>query len=139
MEVFYAWRPSGWSTDQSSIIVSEMRDLNLDGYNDAVSSMIGMIEDLRQHGRASRYATKLGKSPLWELKTTTRGGPRGGARVYLWLMEDDSAAIVNCEVKAPDEPTSQHKLEVALERRVAHRAWLRTRSGDPVLRPHPTV
>lgn len=66
--------------------------------------MIKMISDLTKHGRESRYLEKLKSSPIWELKSTSRGGQKGGARVYGFLTTEGDAGIVNCEIKDGDEP-----------------------------------
>lgn len=102
------------------ILIEEFIDLNLAGNNEAVTAMIRMLADLREHGRDCRYIKNLTGTPLMELKPTARGGVKGGARVYFWVMPDDAAGVVNCEVKAPDAPTSLQKLKVALEVYVAH-------------------
>jgi hypothetical protein len=86
----------------------------------AVNAMIGMLEDLFEFDLKTRYAKKLTDYPLWELKTRSRGGEKGGARVY-FFVENNIAYICNAEVKTGSEP-SEHKLEEALEILVAHRA-----------------
>jgi hypothetical protein len=56
----------------------------------------------------------LQASPIWELKPTSLGGEAGGARVYLFLLEDDGAGIVNCEIKEGNAPNLE-TLRVVLE------------------------
>lgn len=71
------------------------------------SNSLGIRNDCRRNIPSS--------SPVWELKPTSRGGETGGARVYLFLLEDDGAGIVNCEIKlgnAPDMETLRVVLEV---------------------------
>jgi len=43
-------------------------------------------------------------SGIWELKSTTRGGQRGGSHVYWFMLPTGEAGIVTCEVKENDEP-----------------------------------
>jgi hypothetical protein len=86
-----------------------------------VSTMIEMLEDLHEVGRTSRFMAKLSGGPLWELKHSSRGGEKGGSRVYLFLVSDEDAGIVNAEIKEPDAPTSREKLRVALAVAVAYK------------------
>lgn len=78
-----------------------------------MSAMIEMLTDLHEQGRASRYLRHLKGSAVHELKTHSRGGQKGGSRVYLFFTSDDAAGIVNCEVKDDDAPSTQ-KLKVVL-------------------------
>ena len=86
-----------------------------------------MLADLYQHGRASRYLVPLKLSALQELKPASRGGIKGGSRIYLFITEHDEAGIVNREVKSGDSPDPQ-KLKQALRVIVAHK------QGVPVFR-----
>lgn len=97
------------------IIIDELLALAEDGKRRGVAMMIKMMRDLHEQGRNSQYLVKMQSSPIWELKPTSRGGETGGARVYLFLLEDDGAGIVNCEIKpgnAPDMETLRVVLEV---------------------------
>ena len=96
------------------LLIQELLELAAAGKQTAVSTMIEMLQDLYVHGRLSRFLVKLGHSPLWELKPASRGGERGGSRVYLFLLSTGDAGLVNCEVKEPDAPTSQAKLLTGL-------------------------
>lgn len=71
----------------------------------ALTAMIEMLTDLHQHGQESRYAKKLEGLPLWELKTRSRGGPKGGARVYFTFTGHGEALLINAEVKTGDTPS----------------------------------
>ena len=82
--------------------------------------MIEMLADLHEHGRDSRYAQKLEGLPLWELKTRSRGGPKGGARVYFAFTSYGDALIINAEVKDSDTPSAT-KIREALAIVVAYR------------------
>ncbi len=52
------------------------------GQQDALDAIITMLEDLTLYSLGSRYAQPLKGTPIWELKTRSRGGQKGGARVY---------------------------------------------------------
>jgi hypothetical protein len=84
-------------------IIEDLLDV-VDGR--ARKAMIEMLTDLYQRGRDSRYAEKLEGLPLWELKTRSRGGPKGGARVYFAFTRSDEALVINAEVKDGDTPSA---------------------------------
>jgi len=96
------------------IVIEELLALVGSGKQRAAAMMIRMLTDLHVKGRASQYLIKLRASPIWELKPSSRGGESGGARVYLFLLEDEGAGIVNCEVKSGLAPSVEH-LRVVLE------------------------
>jgi hypothetical protein len=68
----------------------------------AVNAMVEMVTDLHQNGYKSRFIKSLKGLPLLELKTTSRGGEKGGSRIYFFFTEGE-AFICNCEVKKDDE------------------------------------
>jgi len=96
------------------VIIEELLSLAADRKSVAVATIIEMLASLHAEGRSSPYLVKLSHSPLWELKPMSRGGERGGCRVYLFLLPTGEAGIVNCEVKKPDAKASQSKLAVGL-------------------------
>lgn len=87
-----------------SLIIEALLALKKEQKHQGVSMVIEMLTDLVQHGQASRYLVKMKGSSIWELKSTTRGGQRGGSRVYLFMLPTGEAGIVTCEVKENDEP-----------------------------------
>lgn len=113
-------RDPGSLDREHPLLIEEFVQLNKEGKNEAVTMMIKMLSDLYEHGRESRYLVPLRLSALHELKPTSRGGTKGGSRVYLFITEHDEAGIVNCEVKDGDSPDPQ-KLKQALRVIVAHR------------------
>lgn len=106
-------------TAERTIIIDQFLELVIDGKVEALSMMIAMLQDLHQHGRNSRYLEKLKKLPLYELKSASRGGEKGGSRIYLFFLANDDAGVVNCEVKDGSSPDPM-KLEAALEVLVAY-------------------
>jgi len=107
------------------LIIEEFLELVYEGKVEAVHAMITMLSDLHVHGRNSRYLRNLAGTPLWELKTQSRGGVKGGSRVYLFVTQYDEAGIVNCEVKDEDGASTQ-KLKLVLQVLRAYTA------GEPV-------
>ncbi|MHB0963390.1 MAG: hypothetical protein ACYC5V_09310 [Gemmatimonadaceae bacterium] len=96
------------------IIIEELLALAEGGNPRGASMMIKMLKGLHEYGRNSQYLVKLRSSPIWELKPTSRGGETGGARVYLFLLENGGAGIVNCEIKSGNAPNTE-SLRVVLE------------------------
>ncbi|CAM3810207.1 hypothetical protein DEFR109230_12960 [Deinococcus frigens] len=75
-----------------------------------------MCRDLRNEGRVSRYAKPLKYLPgAWELKPTTRGGLRGGARVYFFWLTDGRPVLAAAEYKAPGASPNDNLLDELLE------------------------
>lgn len=119
--LLYTWVP-GRAQAAHPRIVECLLAMNRSGWQEAVWQCIQMYRDVREHGRSSRYVRALRGLPgLHELKPTTRGGQRGGARVYLFWSADGSAVLVNAEYKAPGEGPSERLLEEAYETLLAFR------------------
>ena len=85
--------------------------------------MIAMLVDFHARDLESRFVKKLKGLPIWELKTRSRGGSKGGARVYFFLTLNPKATatvLVNAEAKDVDAP-SDTELEEVLETALAFR------------------
>ncbi len=93
-------------------IIEQWLELAEAGQQPAINAMVDMVADLRQNGHKSRFIKSLKGLPLLELKTTSRGGEKGGARVYFFFAEG-KAVICNCEVKKNTE-ASETELNEAL-------------------------
>lgn len=91
--------------------IEELLELEQTGHQAAVSTMIGMLKDLHQNGRACRFLKNLTGTPAWELRPAVRGGERGGSRV-------------NCEIK-PGDAASREKLRAVLQVIVAFKKGVR--------------
>ena len=109
------------------IIIEELLELDANGKQVAVRAVLEMLADLHEKGSGSRFVSKLRGTPLWELKPMARGGEKGGSRVYVFLMGDNDAGIVNCEVKDGDTADIE-KLRIGLQVILAYKA------GIPVFR-----
>lgn len=73
------------------------------GQHAAVEQIGWMLQDLRKSGPSCRFLRMLKGTSLWELKPSTRGGQKGGARVYLAFSKDKGILVLNAEVKRPDD------------------------------------
>ena len=105
-------------TAPNPIIIEEFLVFEAAGKQEGVAMHIKMLADLHEKGRDSRYLEKMKSLPIWELKSASRGGEKGGARVYLFMIGsgelEPDAGIVNCEIKEADAPDGG-KLETVLE------------------------
>lgn len=70
---------------------------------------VEMLRDLRDKGLASRFAKKM-HGPMWELKTRSRGGGKGGVRVYFLVIEE-TAYLVHAEAKPKSTANQQMLLD----------------------------
>lgn len=93
-------------------IIETLLAMNRAGHREAVAECIRMCRDLREAGRHSRYAKPLKYLPgAWELKPTTRGGQRGGARVYFLWLRDGRPLLTGAEYKAPGAEADEDLLD----------------------------
>jgi hypothetical protein len=86
-------------------LIEDLLNIAQNGHIQALKAMVEMLEDFHQFGQDSRYAQKFTGYPIWELKTTARGGTKGGARIYFFFIDTSEAVLVNAEIKsgvAPD-------------------------------------
>ncbi len=75
------------------------------GRQEVVDECITMLADFFREGKNSRYC-KVMKGLFWKLKSRSRGGLKGGTRVYFfWVGENyQEAALVRAEYKPGSEP-----------------------------------
>ena len=99
---------------ERSAIIEDLLELAQQGQHEAIATIIAMLMDLHQNPlRQCQYAKKLRGLPIWELKSHARGGAKGGARVYFFVLNDE-AFVTGAEVKKGVSP-SDHKIDEALE------------------------
>jgi hypothetical protein len=94
-------------------IIEDLLEMVQNNQQESVNSLVLMLQDFYAHGRDSRYLEKFKNLPFDELKTRSRGGQKGGARVYLFLTNNDEAVIVNAEIKTGNQPDPQKLEETA--------------------------
>lgn len=82
-------------------LVQDLIDLKLHGYHESVREVIKMVAALKKQGNRSGFLKKLQGSPLLELKPSSRGGQKGGVRVYLFqgMTEDDEELFLLCRTE----------------------------------------
>lgn len=102
VKIVYPFDPDNLDADQPPF-VEDLVDLLGQGHQVALDEIVKMVADLKQQGRESRYLKKLEGYPLWELKSRSRGGEKGGARVYLFIGPDTTFFLCHAEYKAESE------------------------------------
>jgi hypothetical protein len=110
---FLQARHPNHSASEHSILVENLIEMALSGRQEAVDAIVEMLADFHVFGVNSRFAQKLKNTPIWELKTRSRGGLKGGARVYFFVVNDE-LIVVNAEYKTGSDPSPQKILEVMI-------------------------
>ncbi len=90
--------------------IDDLLDLRDAQRNQALLAIGSMVFDLRQNGTQCRYLETMIGLPILELKTRTRGGEAGGARVYLYRADEQEFHLCAAESKRGNTP-SQNLLE----------------------------
>jgi hypothetical protein len=94
-------------------LIENLLEFAESGLQNAVDSSIEMLSDFHQHDMNSRYLKKLIGLPFWELKTRSRGGIKGGVRIYLFIA-NNIAYCINAEIKPSSQPDAIKLEEVAM-------------------------
>ncbi len=69
--------------DKHSPLMTDLIHLEKTEHHDCVTQIILMIADLKENGSESRFLKSF-MGGILELKSRSRGGDKGGARVYLF-------------------------------------------------------
>jgi hypothetical protein len=102
VKIVYPFDPDDLEANQPPF-VEELVSLLSQGHQAALDEIVKMVANLKQQGRESRYLKKLEGYPLWELKSRSRGGDKGGARVYLFIGPDTTFFLCHAEYKSESE------------------------------------
>jgi hypothetical protein len=73
--------------------------LKLTGHHEAVREIVKMVKALKQLGLECGFVKKLKGSPLMELRSHSRGGDKGGARVYFFQAPNQTFLLCGAEKK----------------------------------------
>lgn len=95
-------------------LIEDLLELAATGQQEAVNAMIEMLADFHERGLDSRFPRKLKGYPVWELKTQSRGGLKGGSRIYFFFGGKNTVILVNAESKEGNVPDAR-KLSEAIE------------------------
>jgi hypothetical protein len=106
VKIVYPFDPDDLSAEHPPL-VEDLIELLAQGHQEALDTIVKMAADLKQHGRNCRYLKKLEGYPLWELKSRSRGGEKGGAKVYLFIGPDDTFFLCHAEYKAENKAAQQ--------------------------------
>jgi phage-related protein len=85
--------------EDKEALIEDLQALVKQSKQQSVNKMIGMIEDLQEHGMESRFVKHLAGA-IHELKART---PEGGARVYFFRFTEKSFVLTRAEVKNENE------------------------------------
>ncbi len=105
------------SLEQEPPFIRDMRGLANQRKLLGMRAIGKMLKDLLENGTESRYLIGITGYPILELKTTSRGGQPGGARVYLYRADDQEFHLCAAEVK------SESAANTDLIKRTAYIAW----------------
>lgn len=97
----YPYHPTNLQAENPPLI-TDLIELTSTGHHQCVIQIINMIADLHQNGTDSRYLKKM-RGPFLELKTASRGGDKGGARVYLFQAAIDTFFLCRAECKSGND------------------------------------
>ena len=84
------------------LLIEDLIELETTGHHQCVTQIIKMIADLHENGTESRYLKKM-RGAFLELKTASRGGDKGGARVYLFKAAQQTFYLCRAECKSSSE------------------------------------
>jgi hypothetical protein len=79
--------------------MKDVLDLKLKGNHQAVEEIIKMVRALKELGLDCGFVKKLKGSPLLELRTHSRGGNKGGVRVYFFQAPNNTFMLCRAEWK----------------------------------------
>ncbi len=79
-------------------LVTDLIHLKRSGHHECIQQMVRMVADLKNFGTESRFFKGLG-GPLVELKARSRGGDKGGARIYLFRGVGNTFFLCRAECK----------------------------------------
>ena len=95
---------------EHTLLVEDLIEMAESGWQEAVDAIVEMLADFHVSGTDSRFAEKFKNLTIWELKTRSRGGLKGGARAY-FFVHNDELIVVNAEYKSGNDPNPQKLLE----------------------------
>jgi hypothetical protein len=84
------------------LLVEDLIQMRREKQLDALLELGKMVAALKALGLDCGFAKKLHSSPIYELKSHSRGGQKGGARAYFFRGGKDDFMICHAECK-PDK------------------------------------
>lgn len=110
-------------------LVQDLIELKLRGYHESVREAIKMVVALKNDGSKCSFLKKLKGSPLLELKPHSRGGQKGGVRIYLFqgpfIHNEESFLLCRAEWKQNNEASESILEDTAY-------ILMAFKNGDPV-------
>jgi hypothetical protein len=81
------------------LLVEDLIEMRRERQHDALLEIGKMVAALKKLGLDCGFTKKLHGSPIYELKTHSRGGQKGGARAYFFRAPKDVFMICHAECK----------------------------------------
>ena len=107
--IVYPFDPDNLDAKHSPF-VEDLIQMRRDDQHEALLEIGKMIAALKSLGLQCGFTKKLHGTPLYELKTHSRGGQKGGARAYLFRAPNDIFMVCHAECKAGND-ANPHLLE----------------------------
>jgi hypothetical protein len=79
--------------------IQDVLNLKLKGNHQAVEEIIKMVKALKELGLECGFVKKLKGLPLLELRSHSRGGNKGGVRVYFFQAPNNTFMLCRAEWK----------------------------------------
>jgi hypothetical protein len=102
--IAYPYDPDDLDTI-NPLFVQDLIFLKQHGYVQTITEISKMVAALKEQGSDSGFLKKLTGTPILELKSHSRGGQKGGARVYLFEGPEDSFLLCRAEWKQGNSPS----------------------------------
>lgn len=93
--------------------VQDLIDLKRKGYDQAITEMSKMVAALKELGLECGFLKKMQGLPIFELKSHSRGGQKGGTRAYLFRAPEDTFMICRAEWKQGNQPDEERLEDTA--------------------------
>jgi hypothetical protein len=90
-------------------LVEDLIEMRREHQHDSLLEIGKMVAALKELGLGCGFSKKLHGSPIYELKTHSRGGQKGGARAYFFRAPKDVFMICHAECK-PDKDANEDLL-----------------------------
>ncbi len=87
-------------------LVEDLIEMRRNNQHEAILEIAKMVSALKELGLKCGFTKKLFDSPLYELKTHSRGGQKGGARVY-FFRSNNNFLLCRAECKNSNQPDEE--------------------------------
>lgn len=117
------------------LFMQDVIALKVKGNHQAVEEIIKMVKALKELGLECGFVKKLKGSPLLELRSHSRGGNKGGTRVYFFQAPNHTFMLCRAEWKQGNKVNtvlledSSYILLAFKQNRAVFPAWMKSLKG----------